>query len=137
MKPSLSAAPTFTKHVTVDEHRCITFMGPAARVYATPSVVHDMEYACHEALLPHLDPGENSVGTQVLIDHVGATPLGARVRIDVRIDGVQGRRVSFAFTVRDAVEEIARGRHTRFVVDSARTIDRLAAKREALRQAGA
>ena len=135
MKPSLLPGLTLTKHHTVDEARCIAFMGPDAMVYATPCMVNDVEYACYEALLPHLEAGESSVGTHVLIDHVGAAPLDMRVRIDVRVERVDGRRVTFTFSVRDAVEEIGRGRHTRFVVDNARTVDRLAAKREALRKA--
>jgi len=137
MKTSLSPGLTFTRHHTVDEARCITFMGPDAMVYATPSMVSDVEYACYDAILPHLDPGESSVGTQVSIDHLRPAPLGARVRVDVRVERVDNRRVTFEFSVHDAVEEIGRGRHTRFVVDSAKTVDRIAAKRGALLKAGA
>jgi fluoroacetyl-CoA thioesterase len=132
MKSSLLPGLTLTKRHTVDEARCITFMGPDAMVYATPSMVSDVEYACYDAILPHLDPGESSVGTHVCIDHVGPAPLATRVRIDVRVAGVNSRRVTFTFSVRDAVEEIGRSQHTRFIVDSARTVDRLSAKRDAL-----
>ena len=135
MRSSLSPGLTFTKHHTVDEARCITFMGPDAMVYATPSMVSDVEYACYDAILPHLDPGESSVGTHVSIDHLRAAPLGARVRVHVRVERVENRRVTFDFSVRDAVEEIGRGQHTRFVVDSAKTADRIAAKRGALQKA--
>jgi fluoroacetyl-CoA thioesterase len=137
MKSTLSPGLMFTEHHTVDEARCITFMGREAMVYATPSMVSDAEYACHAALLPHLDPGENSVGTHVSIDHLRPAPLGARVRVDVRVESVDHRRVTFVFSVHDALDEIGRGRHTRFVVDSAKTIDRVAAKRAALQKADA
>jgi len=133
MKSSLSPGLTFTQHHTVDEDRCIKFMGPDAMVYATPSIVSDVEYACYDALLPHLDPGESSVGTHVSIDHLRPAPLGARVRVHVRVERVENRRVTFDFSVQDAIEEIARGRHTRFIVDSAKTVERISAKRAALR----
>jgi len=132
MKSSLLPGLTLTKRHTVDEARCITFMGRDAMVYATPSMVSDVEYACYGAILAHLDPGESSVGTHVSIDHVGPAPLDTPVQIDVRVATVDNRRVTFTFSVRDAVEEIGRGQHTRFVVDRERTIDRLSAKRDAL-----
>ena len=49
-------------------------------VYATPRMVSDVEYACRDFLLAHLDAGEDSVGAHVSIDHLAATPLGLTVR---------------------------------------------------------
>jgi predicted thioesterase len=104
-------------------------MGKEGMVYATPRMVSDVEYTCRDFLLEHLDPGEDSVGAHVSIDHLAATPLGMTVSIDVRIAEVDRRKVTFEFSVRDPVEECGRGRHVRFVVDSAKTRERLAAKR--------
>jgi len=129
MQTSLAPGLVLSRHLVVDESRCITFMGPEAMVYATPSMVSDVEYACYDAVVPHLDPGESTVGTHVSIDHLGATPLGMAVRIDVRVKKLDKRRVMFEFCVHDAAEEVGRGEHTRFVVEHARTVARLAAKR--------
>ena len=109
-------------------------MGEAARVYATPMLVRDIEVTCRELLLPHLDAGEDSVGTRVEIDHVGATLLGM-ARIDVRVAEAKGRAVVFEVEGRDAVEPIVRGRHARFVVDVAKTAQRLADKAQKAREA--
>ena len=98
-------------------------------VYATPRMVSDVEYTCRDFLLQHLDPGEDSVGAHVSIDHLAATPLGLQVAIDVKIVELERRRVSFEFSVRDPIEECGRGRHVRFVVDTAKSRERLAAKR--------
>jgi len=129
LKPTLAAGLSFSKRLTVDEARCIAFMGRENMVYATPRMVSDMEYACRDFLLQHLDPGEDSVGAHVSIDHLAATPLGLAVTIDARLTKVEGRRVSFEFSVRDPLEECGRGSHVRFVVDGAKTRERLAAKR--------
>lgn len=129
MKSTLAPGVSLAKKLVVDEARCITFMGREAMVYATPSMVSDVEYACYEAILPHLDPGESSVGAQVSIDHLGPTPLGMQVRVEVRLVEMDRRRATFEFSVHDGIEEVGRGRHTRFVVDSAKTRQRLAAKR--------
>jgi fluoroacetyl-CoA thioesterase len=129
MKSTLQAGLASTRRVTVDEGRCIGFMGKEGMVYATPRMVSDVEYACRDFLLEHLDEGEDSVGTHVSIDHLAATPLGLEVTIDVRIADVEKRKVTFEFSVRDPVEECGRGRHVRFVADKAKSFERIKAKR--------
>jgi predicted thioesterase len=129
MKSSLQAGLAFEKRLTVDETRVIGFMGKEGMVYATPRMVSDVEYACRDYLLQHLDPGEDSVGAHVSIDHLAATPLGLDVTIQVRVAEVDRRKITFEFSVRDPVEECGRGRHVRFVVETAKTRERLAAKR--------
>jgi fluoroacetyl-CoA thioesterase len=131
MKSTLAPGLKATRRITVDASRAISFMGEEARVYATPHMVSDMEYTCRDALLPHLDAGEDSVGARVEIDHLGPTPLGAWVDFTVTLAEVKGRRVAFDFTARDAVEEVGRGRHVRFIVDTARTLERVRAKTKA------
>lgn len=129
MKASLKPGLATEKKIVVDEDRCIGFMGKEGMVYATPRMVSDVEYTCRDYLLEHLDAGEDSVGAHVSIDHLAATPLGLSVSIQMKIVEVDRRRVTFEFSVRDPVEECGRGKHVRFVVDTAKQRERLAAKR--------
>ena len=76
MKATLQPGLRHTAKFTVSRDRTIDFMGEKARVYATPMLVRDVEIACRELLLKHLDPGEDSVGTRVELDHLGATLMG-------------------------------------------------------------
>ena len=135
MKSTLQAGLSAEATFTIDRERTIDFMGEAARVYATPMLVRDLEIACRNLLLAHLDAGEDSVGTRVEIDHMGATLLGMQVTLQVRVAEVNGRAVTFEVEGRDAVEPIVRGKHSRFVVDVAKTAQRLAAKAEKARAA--
>ncbi|OGB05330.1 MAG: LysR family transcriptional regulator [Burkholderiales bacterium RIFCSPHIGHO2_12_FULL_69_20] len=136
MKSSLQAGLGAESTFTVERERTIDFMGEAARVYATPMLVRDIEIACRNLLLAHLDAGEDSVGTRVEIDHIAATLLGMRVTLNVRVAEVNGRAITFEIEGRDAVEPIVRGKHARFVVDVAKTGQRLAVKAEKARAAG-
>ena len=129
MKPSLTPGLSFSKRILIDEERCISFMGRENMVYATPRMVSDVEYACRDFLLQHLDAGEDSVGAHVSIDHLAATPLGLPVTIEAKIVEVDRRKVTFEFSVHDPVEPCGRGRHVRFVVETAKSRERLAAKR--------
>ena len=108
MKSSLQAGLSAESTFTVERERTIDFMGEAARVYATPMLVRDIEIACRNLLLAHLDAGEDSVGTRVEIDHIGATLLGMSVTLNVRVAEVNGRAVTFEVEGRDAVEPIVR-----------------------------
>jgi fluoroacetyl-CoA thioesterase len=129
MKSSLKPGLAFAKTLTVDESRCIGFMGKESAVYATPRMVSDVEYTCRDMLLEHLDQGEDSVGAHVSIDHLAPTPMGLEVTIEVKIVEIDRRRVTWEFTVKDPLDEVGRGRHVRFVVETAKTRERLAAKR--------
>lgn len=128
MKGSLVAGLATVRELTVDRERTIDFMGEAARVYATPMMVRDIELTCRELLLAHLDAGEDSVGTRVEIDHLAATLLGMKVRIEAKITDVKGRAVTFEVSAHDGIDAICRCKHGRFVVDLKKTEQRLAAK---------
>ena len=130
MKDSLQPGIEATRQWDVDASKCISFMGDDLRVYATPSVVADMEQTSRDMLLDHLDDGEDTVGTHVEINHIGATLVGQKSDVSVSVTEVKGRLVTFKFSVHDGVEEVANGSHTRFVVDKAKTAERLAAKKE-------
>jgi fluoroacetyl-CoA thioesterase len=128
MKASLAAGLTATSKHTVDRDRTIGFMGEQARVYATPALVRDIELVCRDLLLQHLDPGEDSVGTRIELDHLAATLLGMPVELTVTVTEVKGRAVTLNVEGKDSVDAICRGTHKRFVVDVKTTEERLAAK---------
>lgn len=128
MKPTLQPGLEGKMQLTVDAGRTIDFIGESARVYSTPALLYDLEVACRNLVLPHLDAGEDSVGTRVEMDHIAATPLGMSVELAVRLAEVNGRALVFELEGRDAAEQIVRGRHARFVVDVAKSAQRLAGK---------
>lgn len=135
MKNSLVAGIRRVEHATADESNTIDFLGDALRVYSTPSMVHDVEYACWRLIGEHLDPGETSLGVHVAVDHIGATPIGHRVEISVTVRAVEGRKVTLDAEVRDAAEVVGRGTHVRVVTQVERLRPRVGSKRERLEAA--
>jgi fluoroacetyl-CoA thioesterase len=128
MKASLRPGVSRVNRITIDRDRTISFMGEDARVYATPRLVGDIEYTCRDLILEHADPGEDSVGMEVAVKHLAPTLPGMTVEITVRVIAVEGRKVSFEVAVKDEIEQVSSGTHARFVVDVAKTIERLKAK---------
>ena len=98
-------------------------------VLATPVMVMAMENAALNAIKAYLDPGESAVGTRIEIRHLAATPVGAKVVAEAEVMRVEGRRIEFTVRAADKEEEIGLGTHDRMVVDVARLLMRLDAKR--------
>ncbi len=128
MKDTLKPGLTVTQRLRVDSARTIGFMGDEGRVYSTPSMIRDMEQTCRKLLLEHLDDGQDSVGVKIDVSHVAACPLDTDVEVTATITEVDRRRVTFAVSTRDPIEEIGRGTQVRFITDKAESRKRVAAK---------
>lgn len=90
-------------------------------VFATGFFVGLIEWACIEAVNPHLDwPTEQTLGTRVDVTHEAATPPGFEVTVKVELTEVEGRRLAFEVEAFDDADMIGRGRHERFVIDRER-----------------
>ena len=98
-------------------------------VLATGFMVGLVEWACIDAIAPHLDDGEMSLGVHVDLSHDAATPPGLEVAVRVRLEEVDGRRLTFAAEPTTAGTASAAGRHVRFIVDRARFDEGVARKR--------
>ena len=98
-------------------------------VLATPMLVAMAECACAAHLAALAGPEVLSLGTEVTIAHTAATPVGLTVTITTELAATDGRRVTFAFTAHDGLDEAGSGRHTRAIVAPERVAQRLAEKR--------
>ncbi|MDR0478051.1 MAG: thioesterase family protein [Desulfobulbaceae bacterium] len=87
------------------------------RVLATGYMVGLIEWACIQAVNPHLDwPAEQTVGVGVNLSHSAATPPGLVVTIDVKIIKIEGRKLTFSVSASDGVDDISQGFHERFII---------------------
>ena len=86
-------------------------------VYATPMMILEMELASADAIKPHLEPGWVTVGTEVDIRLLAATPVGATVRTTARVIAVERRMIRFEVEAFDERRRIGEGRHARGLVN--------------------
>lgn len=96
-------------------------------VLATPRLLAWAEEATCAALASYLPETRTSVGTRVQLDHVGASPVGADVRVVATVTYTDGRLVRFEVVASHGVDEkvVGHGEVTRVVVDRARFLSRL------------
>lgn len=97
-------------------------------VFATPMLVALVEQTCYESVLPYLDEGQGTVGTLVNVSHLSATPIGKRVWCDSELTEVDRRRLVFSVKAYDEAGLIGEGMHERFVIDTAKFMEKLKAK---------
>jgi fluoroacetyl-CoA thioesterase len=96
--------------------------------FATPAMIALMENASVAAIQPYLSAGQTSVGIEVNVKHLAASPVGMRVRAHSKVTAVDGRRVTFEVQAWDDKEKIGEGTHVRAIIDDARFAERLAKK---------
>ena len=99
-----------------------------ARVLATPWMIAYMEWTARDSIKPFLDEGWDSVGTEVNVKHLAATPVGMSVRFESEVVTVNGNRVHFCVQAWDEKEKIGEGTHERFLIHIGKFATRLAAK---------
>ncbi len=128
MKPGLEVGATGQRELQVGGSDVI-YLGESqangAIVFSTPSMINLMEHAARRALLPFLDPHEESVGVTVSVEHLASTPLHALVRAEAKVTKVDGRVIDFEITAFDEREQIGRGTHRRAVILTERFAARL------------
>ena len=128
MKDSLIPGIRYEHSFELTERKMVPALYPEAaefqempEVFATGFMVGFLEWACLNAVLPHLDwPREQTVGTHVNVSHLAATPVGHVVTAKVHLTEVDGRKLRFEVEGYDEIEIISRGTHERFVIDRER-----------------
>ncbi len=97
-------------------------------VLATPRMIALMEECAYKCISADLEVGASSVGTQLNVKHVSATPVGMNVTVEAEITEIDGRRVCFSVKAYDEAGLIGEGTHERFIVYSEKFISKTYSK---------
>lgn len=97
-------------------------------VYATPCMVALMEGAACEAIADCLPEDKTSVGTELSIFHLSATPVGMEVWAEAEVTAVEGNMITFSVTAFDEAGKIGEGTHKRAIITSQRFLDKTYSK---------
>lgn len=108
---------TIEKRVT-SEDTATRYGSGLVEVFATPAMIAFMEKACLELVKPFLPEHLNTVGTEVNIKHMKATPVGQMVKCTAKLVEADGKRLVFEVKARDEEGLIGEGQHSRFVIDT-------------------
>lgn len=112
----------------VSEH-LVSYHNPGGPpVLGTPYLLLMMETAAWQAIAPHLDPGEDSVGVGFNFQHLAPTPAGATVTARAIVTAIDKRMVTLDIEAHDGHEIVSKGTHVRGVILLERFRGRLTSK---------
>ena len=97
-------------------------------VYATPCMVALMEGAACEAIEEALDDSKTTVGIELNLQHLSATPVGLEVRAEAEVTAVDGKVVTFEIRAFDEAGEIGKCTHKRAIVNSQKFLEKAYSK---------
>ena len=86
-------------------------------VYATPAMAAMMEAAACEAIASGLTETETTVGIELNLKHLSATPVGLEVRAEAEVTAVEGKIISFHIEAFDEAGKIGEAEHKRALVN--------------------
>lgn len=111
-----------------DELTAIHMGSGSVNVYATPALIALMEAAAVSAIDPYLAEGHTSVGIEVSVRHVSATPIGERIVAMAEVTRIDGKRIILEVRAWDERELIGQGTHTRYIINAEEFMARLSSK---------
>jgi fluoroacetyl-CoA thioesterase len=136
MKTTLKPGLTHEFKFKIPEDKTVPYLYPEApelqempKVLATGFMVGLFEWTCIQAINPHIDwPREQTVGIDIKLSHLAATPPGLSVVVNVKLEEVEGRKLVFSIVADDGIDKISEGTHQRFIIDAAKFNAKLDAK---------
>ena len=141
MKETLKAGIEHTFSFRLPESKTVPALYPEApefevmpKVFATGFLVGFIEWACIQAINPHIEwPEEQTVGTRIDISHIAATPPGMEVSATVKLIEVDRKRLVFEVEAHDEAGLIGKGTHVRFVINAEKFNQALKEKAQGLK----
>ncbi len=131
--PKLEVGLTATQTEVVTTETTASAVGSGlVPVFSTPELARLIEQSAVVALDGVLDAGQTSVGTNLCFDHLAATPVGMSISATATLIEIDRRRLVFEITAKDAVEDVAKGTHTRFIIDEKKFMAKVKSKAEAI-----
>jgi fluoroacetyl-CoA thioesterase len=108
----------------------VTMGSGSVHVYATPAMIALMEAAAVSAIDPYLLDGRTSVGIEINVQHLSATPVGERITAMAEVTRIDGKRVILEVRAWDEREIIGQGTHTRYIINIDEFMARVEGKKD-------
>lgn len=110
--------------IVSEKNTAMAFASGGVEVFATPMMIGMMEKASLSAVDSFLPEGYATVGTQVNVSHISATPLGMKVWAKAELIKIKGKALTFKVEAFDEVEKIGEGTHDRFIISLEKFIEK-------------
>ncbi|MDB4459093.1 thioesterase [bacterium] len=131
MKGTVKIGTVGEERFVVSEKHLIDFAQDGMpKILCTPWLIWFLEHAARNAVIPMLESGESTVGVDINVKHIAATPLGENVVCRARVINTDDTLISFQFEAFDQHEKIAKGTHKMHVIQVERLARKVAKKEQ-------
>ena len=117
MHENLIGLTNVVEDFVTEKNTALAIGSGSLKVFATPAMICLVEKAAAEVVEKNLPSELTSVGISLNAKHTAPTPCGMKIRVEVKIISVDGRKIVAEFFAFDERGEIGRGSHERFIVD--------------------
>ncbi|CCZ06541.1 MULTISPECIES: thioesterase family protein [Culturomica] len=122
----LETGITYKQSITVQPKDTAAVYGSGSlEVFATPAMVALMENTAVHCLKGHLEEGQDTVGIEINVKHIKATPVGDKVNCKAKVTEIEGRRIRFEIEAEDEKGQIGYAIHDRFIIDPVKFMAKL------------
>lgn len=119
MEFNFKEGSSIIKEAKVTENDTALKMGSGdLEVYATPAMIALMENTAKSLVIDELPIGYTTVGIEMNVKHIKASPLGANIKCNAVLIKVDGKKLFFDVEANDDQGTIGNGSHIRYVVNS-------------------
>jgi fluoroacetyl-CoA thioesterase len=115
----------FTELTVSSSDTAVSYGSGDLDVYATPAMTALMENAAMNCVKQELPDGFTTVGIEINVKHIRATPIGVKVRAEALLEKVEGKQLIFKVEAYDDMGKIGEGIHKRYIVDSNKFIKKI------------
>jgi fluoroacetyl-CoA thioesterase len=116
---NLKEGLSYSMEITVDDRKTANFYGSGnLDVFATPAMIALMENAAKDCAQQGLPEGYSTVGIEINVKHIKATPIGMKVKVEVLLEKIDRSRLYFKVEAYDENSKIGEGTHIRYIVNS-------------------
>lgn len=94
-------------------------------VFSTPALVALMESTAYRCVQSYLPEGYSTVGIEINIQHLKATPIGKNVRCLAKLVNIEGKKLTFEVMAWDETDLIGKGTHKRYIVNEQKFLEKI------------
>ena len=114
--------------IVSDGELAVTVGSGSLKVFATPCMIALIEKSACNCLSEYMEDDETTVGTEINVRHLSATPKGMTVSATATLTEINGRQFVFNVRAYDETGLIGEGIHKRFLVNSEKFIQKTYSK---------